>query len=96
MINISEDGKSVNVSFEGVFDREAENELERLAAWGLGGVEKLCIDMEGVEDISNTGLRILFYAQKIMNGQGMMYIENAGEKAVMLCRQYDILCSGRK
>ena len=96
MINTSKDGTTVNVCFDGIFDRETEDELEHLAAWGLGGVEKLYLDMEGVEDISSTGLRILSYAQKIMNEQGIMYIENTGAKVEMLCRQHDIICSGRE
>lgn len=96
MINTSKDGTTVNVCFDGIFDRETEDELERLAVWALGGVKKLCIDMKGVEDVSSTGLRILSYAQKIMNEQGIMYIENTSAKVEMLCRQHDIICSGRE
>lgn len=40
MINTSKDGTTVNVCFDGIFDRETEDELEHLAAWGLGGVDR--------------------------------------------------------
>ena len=90
-------GKTIHVCLEGRFDRETEDELERLVAWGLDGVDKLCIDMKGVKDISSIGLRILSYAQKIMNEQGAMYIENAEYWVEYQCREHDIMiCTERK
>lgn len=85
--------RTMRVDFEGKFDKETEEELEHLISYGLSGIEKICFDMDKVEDISSVGLRILSFVQAIMNEWGMMYVEHAGERAAMLCKRHDILCS---
>ncbi len=92
-MNIIREEKSIKIDFEGTFDKQDEEELERFVVQELQGVSKLSFDAKGVADISSTGLRILAYAQGIMNEQGMMYVEHAGERVEWLCRAHDILCS---
>lgn len=95
-MKIEKKGKSLQVDFEGLFDRKTENELENLVVKEIQGIEKLSFDMKGLSDISSIGLRILSYAQKIMNEQGIMYIENADYWVENRCRLHDIVCAKRK
>lgn len=87
--------KSLEVDFEGLFDRKTENELERLVVKEIQGIDKLSFNMKGISDISSIGLRILSYAQKIMNEQGIMYVENAEYWVESQCRMHDIICAKR-
>ena len=92
-MNSIREEKSIKIDFEGIFDKQEEEELERFVTQELQGVLKLSFDAEGVADISSVGLRILSYAQRIMNEQGMMYVEYTGERVEELCRTHNILCS---
>ena len=95
-MKIEKKGKSLQVDFEGLFDKETENELEHLLVKELHGVEKLSFDLKGIGDISSIGLRFFSYAQKIMNEQGIMYMENAEYWVESQCRMHDIVCAKRK
>lgn len=70
------DGTKLCLHVEGRLDTVTspllENELEGL----IGGLTELVFDLEQLEYISSSGLRVILSAQKIMNKQGTMIVKN--------------------
>ena len=76
MLNILktiEDGKALFV-LEGMLDTITAPELEKELVEVLDGLNELTFDLEKLEYISSSGLRILLFAQKAMNKQGKMTV----------------------
>ena len=76
MLNIQktvENGKAV-FALEGPLDTVTSPELEKELGEVLEGVTELTFDLEKLEYISSSGLRILLSAQKAMNRQGKMKV----------------------
>ena len=46
--------------------------------------------MEGVKEVSNTGLRILRFAKEYMSGQGSMSVVNATSDVAGRLKKHDI------
>lgn len=63
---------------KGRLDSLTSRELEARLQAGIGGVTALALDMAGVDYVSSAGLRVLLQAQKVMNRQGSLVIENPG------------------
>ena len=63
---------------EGRIDTVTSAELNSTFQENAAGCDKMIFDMSGVDYISSAGLRVLLYAQKVMNKQGSMVIKNAG------------------
>ena len=73
-----ENGKAV-FALEGMLDTLTAPELETELRDSIGGVTELTWDFKKLEYISSAGLRVLLAAQKIMNRQGSMKVENVNE-----------------
>ena len=78
IINKKQDGEKLTVQMAGRLDTQTAPQLEAELKEGLNGVKELVFDLKEVEYISSAGLRVLLYAQKVMNKQGSMVIKNAG------------------
>lgn len=71
---------SLTIVLEGRLDTTTAPELESVIKSELDGVTSLVIDMKELQYISSAGLRVLLSAQKIMNKQGSMEIDNANDE----------------
>ena len=70
---------TLTITLLGRLDTTTAPELEEELKKSLDGVKELIWDLKDLEYISSAGLRILLYAQKIMNKQGAMKMTNVGE-----------------
>lgn len=84
MLNITKkiEGKNLTFTLDGRLDTITAPQFETELKGSIDGVVLLVLDFEKLEYISSVGLRILLYAQKIMNVQGEMKILHVN-KAVM-------------
>ena len=73
-INKQKDGNKLTVAIEGRLDTTTAPALESELKSSLDGIKELTFDLDQLEYISSAGLRVLLYAQKIMNKQGSMQI----------------------
>ena len=64
---------------EGYLDTTTAPELRAVLETALEGVKELTFDFEKLEYISSSGLRLLLFAQKVMNEQGTMKVIRANE-----------------
>ncbi|MBR3038667.1 MAG: STAS domain-containing protein [Clostridia bacterium] len=71
--------KALTIAPEGRLDTITAPELEAVLKNALDGVEQLTFDLEKLEYISSSGLRVLLSAQKTMNRQGSMKVVHANE-----------------
>lgn len=78
-INQTKKDGSLTLALEGRLDTTTAPELEAVVKSELAEVNSLVIDMTGLEYISSAGLRVLLSAQKVMNKQGSMVVENAND-----------------
>ena len=81
MLNINktiENGNAI-IELEGRLDTTTSPELERIIREILPGLTSLLFDFEKAEYISSAGLRVLLVAQKAMNSQGKMIVQNVNE-----------------
>ncbi|MBR5765259.1 MAG: STAS domain-containing protein, partial [Lachnospiraceae bacterium] len=82
MLNIQktiEDGKAT-LALEGMLDTVTSPELEKELGEVLEGLTELTFDLEKLEYISSSGLRVLLFAQKAMNKQqGKMTVAHVNE-----------------
>lgn len=69
-------GTELTVVLEGRLDTTTAPQLEKSLAESLSGVQKLILDMKGLEYLSSAGLRVLLATQKTMNKQGAMELRN--------------------
>ena len=67
-------GSELTVALTGRLDTITAPALEKELRSSLDGVTKLVIDMAALEYISSAGLRVLLWAQKVMNAQGEMLV----------------------
>ena len=81
MLNINKtitNGKAV-FALEGRLDTNTSVELDAALSPVLDTINELVFDLKEVEYISSAGLRVLLYAQKVMNKQGSMVVCNVQE-----------------
>ena len=69
----------LTIELEGRLDTTTSPELSKELDSALDGVTKLIFDLEKLEYISSSGLRVLLSAQKVMNAQGNMIVKNVSE-----------------
>ena len=81
------DGNELTIALTGRLDTNTAPDLEMELKGGLGDVKSLVFDMERLEYVSSAGLRVLLYAQKVMNRQGEMKICHVNE---MIMEVFDI------
>ena len=72
-------GSELEVVLEGRLDAVTAPELDNELKSSLDGVTDLVFNMEKLDYISSSGLRVLLSTQKIMNSKGSMKITNANE-----------------
>jgi len=74
----NKNGNELNVALKGRLDTSTAPQLE--AELGtLDSVNNLVFDFKELEYVSSAGLRVLLAAQKIMNKQGEMILNNVNE-----------------
>ncbi len=71
--------KQLTIGLTGRLDTSTAPQLEQELQESLEGVEELIFDLSRLEYISSAGLRVLLYAQKVMNRQGSMVVRHANE-----------------
>ena len=76
----TKDGANLTLAVEGRLDTTTAPQLEEVVKTELEGITELKFDLAKLEYISSAGLRVLLAAQKIMNKQGTMIINNANEE----------------
>ena len=79
-IEKKQEGSKLTIALEGRLDTMTAPQLEGELKQSLENVTELFIDMAKLAYISSAGLRVLLSAQKIMNKQGEMVIQNVGEE----------------
>ena len=72
-------GTELAATLEGRLDSTTAPELEAEFKKSLDGVTSLTLNLEKLEYISSSGLRVLLSAQKVMNRQGTMKVTHVGE-----------------
>ena len=81
-INIEKKNGATVLKIEGRLDTTTAPELEKAINNEGEALKNLVLDFKGVDYISSAGLRVLLTAQKKMNVQGQMELNNVSE-AVM-------------
>ena len=76
IINHEKTEDTLVISVSGRLDTVTAPELETFLLDNLNGVKKLIFNLKDMEYTSSAGLRIFLKAQKLMNNQGEMIIEN--------------------
>lgn len=81
MLNIEKktDGTKAIFALSGRLDTTTAPELETELKASLDGVTALIFDMAALEYISSAGLRVLLFAQKLMNKQGEMKVVHVND-----------------
>jgi len=75
-INCKKDGAALTVELTGRLDTNTAPQLEGELKNSLTDVNDLTFDLANLEYISSAGLRVVLYAQKVMNAQGKMQVKN--------------------
>ncbi len=75
-VSTSLEGTILTVRVEGRVDTTTAPELESVVMSGIGGAQKLVIDLEDVNYISSAGLRVLLSAHKKMLTKDGMKVKN--------------------
>ena len=70
-------GTALTIAPEGYLDTTTAPQLKAVLDTALAGVKELTFDFEKLEYISSSGLRLLLFALKTMNGQGTMKVLHA-------------------
>lgn len=70
------EGEVMNVALEGRLDTMTAPNLDAELRDSLGAISELVFDFSKVDYISSAGLRVLLFAQKVMNKQGSMIVKN--------------------
>ena len=72
-------GNAAVLKIIGMLDTETAPELEALLRNELEGIDDLTFDFEELEYVSSAGLRVIIFAQKMMNEAGKMKIIHVNE-----------------
>ena len=75
-ISKNKNNNMLSLRLDGRLDTSTAPLLENELNDSLDGVTELVLDLEKLEYISSAGLRVILSAQKIMNKQGKMVINN--------------------
>ena len=78
-INKEKKGSTLNVRLSGRLDTSTAPELQNSISADLEEVNELVIDLEKLEYISSSGLRVLLSAHKKMSSKGGMTVINVSE-----------------
>jgi anti-sigma B factor antagonist len=75
-VTMNRNDTQLTVNIQGRLDTLTAPELEEKLEDALEGVEKLIIDLDGLEYISSAGLRVILSVIKQMDEQGEMKLKN--------------------
>lgn len=75
-INKNQNGTELTISLSGRLDTTTAPVFEEEIKNSLDNVAKLVLDFKELEYVSSAGLRVILFAQKVMNKQGKMFIRN--------------------
>lgn len=75
-IRQNKENKKVTVFISGRVDTNTAPELLEYLKEAMQGIEELVLDLKEVDYVSSAGLRVILFAQKIMNAQGSMCVAN--------------------
>ena len=78
-IGVRRDGGKLVMMPVGRIDAKTAPEFEHELGKNLSGIDDLVIDLGEVDYLSSAGLRVILYAQKIMNNQGSMKVINVND-----------------
>ncbi len=78
-INEKKEKSKLSIALEGRLDTMTAPQLEAKLKQSIGDVTELSFDFAKLEYISSAGLRVLLFAQKVMNSQGSMTVSNVNE-----------------
>ncbi len=78
-INRQKEEAKLTIALEGRLDTLTAPQLEEELKQSVGDVTELVFDFTKLKYISSAGLRVLLFAQKVMNRQGSMMICNVNE-----------------
>ena len=78
-INKEKKGSTLNVRLSGRLDTSTAPELQNSISADLEEVNELVMDLEKLEYISSSGLRVLLSAHKKMSSKGGMTVINVSE-----------------
>lgn len=81
-INIEKENGINVMKIEGRLDTTTAPELEKAINNEGEALKNLVLDFKGVDYISSAGLRVLLTAQKKMNTQGQMELNNVSESVM--------------
>ena len=81
-INIEKVNGATVMKIEGRLDTTSAPELEKAINGEGDALKNLVLDFKGVDYISSAGLRVLLSAQKKMNVQGHMELNNVSESVM--------------
>ena len=68
------------IKLDGELNSDTASSFEHIISTSLKDVKILKLDFEKLSYLSSAGLRIILVAQKIMNEQGEMIIQNVNKK----------------
>ncbi len=72
-------GDKLEIAVSGRLDTNTAPQLEEAIKNSIGTSRELVFDFKELAYIASAGLRVLLFAQKVMNRQGSMSILHAGE-----------------
>lgn len=78
-IDMKRSGTALTVIPEGRLDTATSPELKSLLDENINGVTELTFDLAKLVYLSSAGLRVLMSAQKTMDKQGQMKLQNVNE-----------------
>ena len=78
------DKNALTIALEGYLDTTTAPELRAVLETALDDVTELTFDFEKLEYISSSGLRLLLFALKTMNGQGTMKVLHANSTVMKI------------
>lgn len=78
-INKTNHDSTLKIALEGRLDTATAPQLEEELNQSIADNTELILDFAKLEYISSAGLRVLLTAQKIMNKQGRMVIQNVND-----------------
>ena len=76
-IEKTQNNQEMTVKLGGRLDTITAPQFEGEMRGAINGVTRLILDFSNLEYISSAGLRVVLYAQKVMNKQGSMVIRGA-------------------
>ncbi len=78
-INKTTEGSKTSIALTGRLDTVTAPDLEKELKDSIDSTTELILDFNNLDYISSAGLRVLLSAQKIMNKQGAMKLQNVSE-----------------